>query len=72
MSRRFRYYEGWGVELPNDTETHGVAVNKAHRTRNSAKEPGVIQELAILEYIALNYEKERTLKNALVSITYKK
>ena len=42
---------------------HVATVYKAHQTRNDEKEVGVLQSLAILEYIAIDNAQEIILKN---------
>ena len=61
--RRFRYSEGWDVEIPPGTEMQDSSVNMAHRTRISEKEVAVLQSLAILERLVLNNATERIVKN---------
>ena len=42
-----------------------ATVNKVRRTRNSEKEVGVLQYLAILEYIGVNNAKARISENGI-------
>ena len=52
--RRCRIYAGGGAGILRDTEMQVSVVNKVRRTRNSETEVGVLQALAILEYLALD------------------